>query len=69
MFEFMELDKENEIFTLWYEVTYLRYLIAHFIGQNQELSKHANQEVFDKCKEKAQKFVNARFPNCDITFK
>lgn len=65
----MGVDKNNEIFTLWYEVTYLRYLITHFMGQSEELSKYANHEVFDKCKEKAQKFVNARFPKCDITFK
>lgn len=62
------LDKKNEIFNLWYEVTYLRFLLVHVLQENPEVGKCITEESIQKARKDAQETVQARFPLCKIEF-
>lgn len=64
----MGVDKKNEIFNLYYEVTYLRNLFCHFLQNNSELAVCMDKDAIDKARKEAQEVVRARFPMCDIKF-
>lgn len=60
------LDKRNEIFSIWYEVIFLRLCINHLIDQN---ALKITQEVIDDSLKKAQDEVRNKFPKILIDFK
>lgn len=62
------IDKRNEIFNLWYEITYLRILFSRLVEDKPELSSILNQEVMDNARIQAQQIVKDRFPICMIDF-
>lgn len=64
----MGVDKKNEIFNLWYEVTFLRFVFNKVLELNPNLHENLTQECLDKAREDSQVLVRKRFPNCDIKF-
>jgi len=64
------IDSASEIFTLWYEVTYLRMIVSIFIHKNTE--KHSliplTDEEFEYVRKEAQQLVQSRFPVCKLDF-
>jgi hypothetical protein len=62
------IDKKNEIFTLWYEVTFLRIIISHLLDQSLYLQEVMTPEVIEECRKHAQKIVKERFPLQNIDF-
>lgn len=62
------LDKKNEIFNLWYEVTFIRMIVSHMVSQSLYLQEVMTPEVLDECRKQAQKVVKERFPLLKIDF-
>ena len=62
------LDKKNEIFNLWYEVTFLRMIVSHMVAQSIYLQEVMTPQVIEECREHAQKIVRERFPLIKIDF-
>lgn len=62
------VDKKNEIFNLWYEVTFLRMIVSHMVAQSLYLQEVMTPQVIDDCRKHAQKIVQDRFPNIKIDF-
>lgn len=59
----MGVDKRNEIFTLWYEITYLRMVISKIIPQDMQ-----DKINFEEIKKDAQEVVRKRFPKALLNF-
>lgn len=59
----MGIDKRNEIFNLWYEVTYLRLVVSQMFP-NKQLA----DIDLDIVRKDAQEIVRKRFPLADIKF-
>lgn len=66
----MGIDTNNEIFTLWYEVTYLRMIISVLINKNIENKNiiPLNDEEIENLRKEAQKLIQNRFPEYKIKF-
>lgn len=66
----MGVDTASEIFTLWYEVTYLRLIVSVFLSKNSEDGKliPLNEEEFEYVRKEAQVMVQNRFPVCKLDF-
>ena len=64
----MGIDKNKEIFNLWYEVVFLRNMLNLIISNNHEIGSCINQYSVDLARGSAQGEVMKRFPNCSITF-
>lgn len=62
------IDKKNEIFNIWYEVTFLRMIISHMVAQSLYLQKVMTPEVINDCRKHAQKIVQEKFPLIKIDF-
>ena len=62
------VDKKNEIFNLWYEVTFLRLIVSHMVAQSLYLQEVMTPAVIDDCRKHAQKIVQDRFPAIKIDF-
>lgn len=62
------LDKKNEIFNLWYEVTFLRIVLNHIVASNTSLAECLSEGIMDGCKAAAQQVVKERFPLAQIDF-
>lgn len=60
------LDKKNEIFSLWYEVIFLRKCLNHLIAHNALI---ITPEVIEEARQNAQNEVRAKFPMIMIDFK
>lgn len=61
----MGIDKNHEIFTLWYEVTYLRILLGYVVA-SEGITLHDN--ILQGARATAQSEVMRRFPMSTITF-
>ena len=57
----LNVDLTKEMFDLWYEVTFLRFLMTDMINQNEHMAKHIDAETFDKCRKQAQLFLKDKF--------
>lgn len=62
------IDKKNEIFNLWYEVTFLRLVLNHIVVCNPSLAECLSEGIMDGCKAAAQDVVKERFPLAKIDF-
>ncbi len=62
------IDKKNEIFNLWYEVTFLRIVLNHIVASNPSLAECLSEGIMDGCKAAAQEVVKERFPLAQIDF-
>ena len=60
------VDTTNEIFNLWYEVTYLRILLGHVVANAEGVS--LNENILIGARIAAQSEVMRKFPMCTITF-
>ena len=64
----MGVDKKGEIFTLWYEITFLRMVVNKIMQLNPDLHKEMTEEVYESARNEAQDIVRGRFPNCKLDF-
>jgi hypothetical protein len=64
--QMMGIDKNHEIFNLWYEVTYLRILLGHVVANAEGVS--LNENILIGARIAAQSEVMRKFPMCTITF-
>ena len=64
--ELFGLDKKNEIFSLWYEIIFIRKCINHLISHNALI---ITPEVIEDARQKAQDEVRLKFPLIMIDFK
>lgn len=64
----MGVDKKGEIFTLWYEVTFLRMVLNKILSFNPELHEKMTEEVYDQARKESQEHVKSRFPQCNLDF-
>jgi hypothetical protein len=62
------VNPTNEIFNLWYEVTFLRILLTHVMHKNPEVGACIDEESINACRKEAQDWVQERFPVCEIQF-
>lgn len=62
------VDKKNEIFNLWYEVTFVRLVLCFLVSKSQYLQSELTPEVLDMCRKQAQDVVKERFPLLTIDF-
>ena len=64
----MEVDKRGEIFTLWYEVTFLRMVVNKILEFNPSLHEKMTEEAYDEARKLAQEHVKSRFPQYNLDF-
>jgi hypothetical protein len=57
----LNVDTVKEMFDLWYEVTFLRFLMTEIINHNESLGKFIKPETFEDCRRKAQVFLKDKF--------
>lgn len=62
------VDKKNEIFNLWYEVTFLRLILNHVIMQIPGIDSTITDEIINQCRQYAQNVVQEKFPAIKIDF-
>ncbi len=62
------VDTTNEIFNLWYEVTFLRMILSNMVSHSLYLQEVMTPELIDECRKQSQDIVQARFPVCKISF-
>lgn len=63
--QIMGIDKNHEIFNLWYEVTYLRILLGYVVAQE---GITLSENILQGARATAQSEVMRRFPMSTITF-
>ena len=63
------LDQNKEIFSLWYEITYLRILLNHIVQSNPSLSHCLNADTLSAAKRMAQREICVKFPLVKLDFK
>lgn len=59
------IDPTSEIFTLWYEVTFIRKCLNETLIQN---GLNLSPGTIDQCRLAAQSEVQNRFPTCKLNF-
>lgn len=64
---FAGLDKTNEIFMIWYEVTYLRLVLGKLMNVGQH-PKEMVDSIIENSRTEAEEFVVKRFPSFKIKF-
>lgn len=64
----MGVDKRVEIFTLWYEITFLRMVLNKVLEFNTELHTKMTEEVYEEVRKRSKDIVKSRFPNIGIDF-
>lgn len=64
---FAGLDKTNEIFMLWYEVTYLRLVLGKLLNVGEH-PKETIDSLIETSRVEAEEFVAKRFPSFKIKF-
>jgi len=62
------MNKRNEIFNIWYELTLLRLLMCHFFEQNMEISSSINESLVNELRKEAQQIVQDKFPAMKLDF-
>jgi len=62
------VDKKNEIFNLWYEITFIRLVFSYIVGHSKEMQGLLTTDVIDECRKQAQDIVKERFPLLTIDF-
>jgi hypothetical protein len=62
------VDKKNEIFNLWYEITFLRLVFSYIVGKSTEMQNLLTKDVIEECRKQAQTVVQERFPSIKIDF-
>lgn len=62
------IDKRNEIFNLWFEVSFLRNCLNKILELNPDLHKNLDEEKLNLCRQLAKEEVIKRFPLCKIDF-
>jgi len=62
------VDKKNEIFNLWYEITFVRLVFSYIVGHSKEMQDLLTTDVIDECRKQAQDIVKERFPLLTIDF-
>jgi hypothetical protein len=62
------IDKNKEIFNLWYEINFQRNILNHIISNNPDMASCITQLSIDIARENAKIDVETKFPNCKLTF-
>lgn len=62
------MNQGREIVNLWYEVTYVRFLLIDVLEKNPEIGKCVTEESIQKARTKAQEIVSQRFPDGKLKF-
>lgn len=62
------LNTNHEVVNLWYEVTYLRFLIKKIADSNQVVGDLLNNTSYDEIRKDAQEYVTNKFPKLGIKF-
>lgn len=62
------MNQGREIANLWYEVTYLRFLLIDVLEKNPEIGKCVTEESIHQARLKAQEIVAQRFPDGTLKF-
>lgn len=60
-------DETKEILDLWYEVSFLRFMISHILSENPQMNQ-LKIDHFNTSKGQAQQCVKNRFPAMNLTF-
>lgn len=68
LYAIMGIDKQKEIFNLWYEVNFLRLSLNQILKLNPDLHVNLKKKDLESCRKEAQEIVKRRFPNCNIVF-
>jgi hypothetical protein len=68
MSQMMGMDANNEILSLWYEVSYLRFILINVVNANGLISSKINSDVLENARKSAQDFVLRKFPKLGVTF-
>ena len=53
---------------LWYETTYLRYVVMKLLEKNPQVNSNMNQQDFDEARTLAQKEMLDKFPGYGLQF-
>lgn len=61
-------NKKKEIIDLWYEVTFVRFILNNIMIENPEVAKCITKEMLDKTRLDAQEHVKNKFPYMGILF-
>lgn len=64
----MGINSPKEVLNLWYEITYMRYILNYIIEKNPKMDKCINDEVIEQARMMAQNEVNAKFPSIKIDY-
>lgn len=54
-------DVNQEVLDVWYEVTFLRFLLTDILQKSPDLAATINDDTFNECRKKAQVFLFNRF--------
>lgn len=57
----MGIDLTKEVLDVWYEVTFLRFLLTDILQKAPTLAEHITDETYDRCRKQAQVFLLQRF--------
>lgn len=63
--ELIGFDSKKQIFDLWYEVTFLRFVLIQILESNPNLNTNIDIE---KCRKDAQEVIINKFPLFKIDF-
>lgn len=65
----LNVDTVKEIFDLWYELMFLKFIVSEALSINCEISTAMKDpQVFERCRNKAQLFLKEKF-KIDLEFK
>lgn len=53
---------------VWYEITYLRYVLMKVLDKNPEIKNNINPEDFSEARSLAQKLLLEKFPHYGLNF-
>jgi hypothetical protein len=62
------VDHTNEIFNIWYELTFLRVIYSKFLEQNPAFLEKMSPEILDQCRNESKRIVQMKFPKVPLQF-
>lgn len=63
------MDNTKQIIDLWYEIIFLRLVVATVLNGNEELKGKMTKDLYDSCRQVSQEQVKKKFPLLKIDFK
>lgn len=69
----MGVNPTNEILNLWYEISYLRFMVAKLVEhstphEGEKMMDHFSESLIEEARAFAQKIVKEKFPKVGVTF-